>query len=114
MRRIFDRLHARAKKADMVMKRGGIGSGFQPVEDVKNVRFAAPDDLLLLDETLAELTKKDPVSGKLVELRYFAGLSMEQAAEVMGISTATGYRHWSFARAWLHSRIKRRRPEREK
>ena len=64
-------------------------------------------DLLLLDETLAELTRQDPQGGQLVEFRYFAGLTVEEAAAVLGISAATAYRHWAFARAWLHATIAR-------
>jgi RNA polymerase sigma factor (TIGR02999 family) len=102
MRRILiDR--ARAKQAN---KRGGDWRRV-PLEAIENVRFAAPDDLLLLDETLQALSKHDPVCEKLVELRYFAGLSVEEAAGVVGISTATAYRHWAFARAWLHSQMNR-------
>ncbi len=93
--------HARAKQAD---KRGGDRQRV-PLETVENVRIAAPDELLILDETLLALSGQDPVGGKLVELRYFAGLSVEEAADVVGISTATAYRHWAFARAWLHSQI---------
>jgi len=97
--------HARAKLAD---KRGG---DWQRItfEAASNLAAAAPEDLLLLDETLAELSGRDPISGKLVELRYFAGLSVEEAAAAVGVSAATAYRHWSFARAWLYSHIERRR-----
>jgi RNA polymerase sigma factor (TIGR02999 family) len=101
--------HARSKLAD---KRGGDWQRV-PLEAAENLAIAAPDDLLLLDETLRELALRDPVGGKLVELRYFAGLSTEQAAEAVGISTATAYRHWSFARAWLHAQIKLHRKESE-
>jgi RNA polymerase sigma factor (TIGR02999 family) len=66
---------------------------------------ALPEDLLALDEALERLSQHDPVAGKLVQLRYFAALSIEQAAEVLGLSTATAYRHWSFARAWLHAQL---------
>jgi RNA polymerase sigma factor (TIGR02999 family) len=102
--------HARAKQAD---KRGG---DWQRVtlEAVENAQFTSPDDLLLLDETLQELSKQDPVCGKLVELRYFAGLSVEEAAAAIDISTATAYRHWSFAKAWLHARISHGRPASKK
>jgi RNA polymerase sigma factor (TIGR02999 family) len=60
-----------------------------------------PDQLLALDEAIDRLAGEDPTAGKLVRLRYYAGLSLEQAAELLVISTATAYRHWSFARAWL-------------
>jgi RNA polymerase sigma factor (TIGR02999 family) len=60
-----------------------------------------PDRLLALDEALDQLGRHDPVAGRLVQLKYFAGLSVEQAADALGLSRATAYRHWTFARAWL-------------
>jgi RNA polymerase sigma factor (TIGR02999 family) len=59
------------------------------------------DQLLALDEAIDRLAGEDPTAAKLVRLRYYAGLSLEQAAESLAISTATAYRHWSYARAWL-------------
>src|SRR5262245_470417 len=64
-----------------------------------------PDDLLALDEALGGLEKLDPVKAKLVTLRYFAGLTIEQAAEVLNISRVTAHRYWTFARAWLHRQM---------
>ena len=61
--------------------------------------------MLLLDETLRELARRDALVARLVELRYFAGLSVEEAAATAGVSAATAYRHWSFARAWVHARM---------
>jgi RNA polymerase sigma factor (TIGR02999 family) len=58
-------------------------------------------DLLALDEALTRLAAEDPEAAAVVQLRYFAGLSAEQAAEALGISRATAYRHWAFDRAWL-------------
>jgi RNA polymerase sigma factor (TIGR02999 family) len=75
------------------------------LDQAEAVAAAPPDDLLALDEALERLSEHDPVTGKLVQLRYFAGLSIEQAAEVLSLSTATGYRHWAFARAWLHAQL---------
>ncbi|MEJ2704921.1 MAG: sigma-70 family RNA polymerase sigma factor [Sedimentisphaerales bacterium] len=66
-----------------------------------------PDELMALDEELERLAAEDPTKADLVKLRYFAGLSIDQAAEVLGISRATAIRHWSFARAWLFQRIKK-------
>jgi RNA polymerase sigma factor (TIGR02999 family) len=60
-----------------------------------------PDRLLALDEALVRLGHHDPVAGRLVQLKYFAGLSVETAADALGLSRATAYRHWTFARAWL-------------
>jgi RNA polymerase sigma factor (TIGR02999 family) len=75
------------------------------LDQAEAVAAALPEDLLALDEALERLSQHDPVAGKLVQLRYFAGLSIEQAAEVLGLSTATAYRHWTFARAWLHAQL---------
>ena len=102
--------HARAKQAD---KRGGDWQRIS-LEAAGNLALVASDDVVLLDETLRELTRHDPLGGKLVELRYFAGLSVDEAGAAMGISAATAYRHWSFARAWLHSQMNRSGPSSEK
>ncbi len=59
------------------------------------------DDLLALDEALEKLAKKDKIKADLVKLRYFAGLTIEQAAQSMDISPTTAKRYWAFARAWL-------------
>ena len=61
----------------------------------------SPDELLALDEALTKLAEQDPTAAQLVKLRVFTGLSIEDAAEMLGFSRATGYRHWSYARAWL-------------
>jgi RNA polymerase sigma factor (sigma-70 family) len=57
--------------------------------------------LLALNEALAKLATEDPVRADLVKLRYFTGLTMEQASEMLGISPTTAKRYWSYARAWL-------------
>jgi len=59
------------------------------------------DDLLLLDDALARLSGEDPTAVEIVKLRLFAGLSVEEAADALGLARATAYRHWTFARAWL-------------
>src|SRR5262249_36257982 len=64
-----------------------------------------PDRLLALDEALTRLAGHDPMAGQLVQLRYFAGLSVEEAATALGLSRATAYRHWKFARAWLIAQL---------
>ncbi|HMO14945.1 MAG TPA: ECF-type sigma factor [Pirellulaceae bacterium] len=61
--------------------------------------------LLALDEALEELAREDPVKARLVTMRYFGGLTVEQACEVLGISRATAHRYWTFARAWLLARL---------
>lgn len=67
-----------------------------------------PEEILLVDETIGELINSDPVAGELVRLRYYSGLTIEQASTVLGISPATAYRNWAFARAWLASRLNSR------
>lgn len=63
-------------------------------------------DLLALDEALHELEQKWPDRAKLVTLRYFAGLTIQEAARAIGVSPATADRHWVFAKTWLHVRLK--------
>ena len=63
------------------------------------------DDLIALDEALAKLSEKDKTKSELVKLRYFAGLTIEQTAEVLGVSAATAKRYWAYARAWLIRQI---------
>lgn len=60
------------------------------------------DEIVAVDEALNLLAREDPRSAKLVELRYFGGMTIEQTAKVLGISTATAKRDWRAARAWLH------------
>ena len=64
-------------------------------------------DVLALDEALGELTRLDPRLSHVVELRFFAGLSISEAAEALGVSTATVERDWTVARAWLYERLAR-------
>jgi len=64
-----------------------------------------PEELLALDEALTRLAAKDQVKARLVELRYFTGLTLDEAARVLGISPATADRYWAYARAWLHQQI---------
>ena len=89
--------HARARDA---LKRGGgqgrvdLDSGTAAVEE--------PDlDLIAVDEALNKLAAHDPERAKLVELRFFAGLTMPQVAEVLGVSLATAERRWAYTKAWL-------------
>jgi RNA polymerase sigma factor (TIGR02999 family) len=64
-----------------------------------------PDELLALDGALGRLEQLDPVKARLVTLRYFAGLTIEQAADALHISRVTAHRYWTFARAWLHQQM---------
>ena len=63
------------------------------------------DDLIALDEALEKLHQENPVKARLVTLRFFGGLTIEQASEVLNISRVTAFRYWTFARAWLHHEI---------
>jgi RNA polymerase sigma factor (TIGR02999 family) len=97
MRRIvIDR--ARRKQA---VRRGGDLQRLD-LEAAAPVAPRPSEDLLALDEALDKLTAADRPKAELVKLRYFAGLTMEQAAEVLGIAPATAHRWWNYARAWLH------------
>jgi RNA polymerase sigma factor (TIGR02999 family) len=91
---------ARARNSQ---KRGG-QLNRQPLDDV-----AAPvpdDELVSLDAALSKLALQDPLKAQLVELRYFGGLSGDQAASVLGISPSTADRHWTFVRAWLQTEVR--------
>jgi RNA polymerase sigma factor (TIGR02999 family) len=92
---------ARRKRS---LKRGGDLAR----HDLDELQLAEPEigeDLLALDEALDRLAVRDPVKARLVELRHFAGLTLEQAALALGLSTTTAHRHWTYARAWLHQAI---------
>ncbi len=100
MRRILiDR--AREKRSE---KRGGTRKRLD-IDAIDVATKATPDQLLAIDDALAKLTREDPAAARLVELRYFAGLTVEESGKALGISTATAYRHWNYARAWLHSEL---------
>ena len=100
MRRILVE-RARRKRR---LKRGGDLARQELVEDA----IAAPEvdgDLLELDAALEKLQEKDPRKAELVKLRYFAGLTVEEAATALGITTSTADRDWAYARAWLYREI---------
>src|SRR4051812_20081396 len=71
------------------------------LDDTVTAPPTVSEELLALDEALTRLAADDPEAAAVVQLRYFAGLSVEQAAQGLGMSRATAYRHWTFARAWL-------------
>jgi RNA polymerase sigma factor (TIGR02999 family) len=91
---------ARRKQCD---KQGG-GRQRQQIPDLPAPQ---PDgELLVLNDALERLALEDPVKARLVELRYFAGLTNDQAANVLGISASTADRHWAYARAWLQTAVR--------
>src|SRR5262245_13186408 len=65
----------------------------------------APDQLLAVDEALSRLAADDPTAAELVKLRYYAGLSVEEAGDALGLSRPTAYRLWAYARSWLRCEI---------
>jgi DNA-directed RNA polymerase specialized sigma24 family protein len=71
------------------------------LESIDLVSTAAPDEVLVLDELIVKLGNEDPDAAQIVKLRYFAGLSIVEAARLMGISRSTAYEHWAYARGWL-------------
>jgi RNA polymerase sigma factor (TIGR02999 family) len=75
------------------------------MDDERLVCSVPADQILALDEALERFAKEEPEKAQLVKLRFFAGLSIEEAAETMGISRATASRHWTYARAWLRDAI---------
>ena len=95
--------HARAHLAD---KRG---SGLPKVAITEAIAMSReqPADMLALDESLARLSSVDPQQGRIVELRVFAGLTVEETAELLGISPATVKRDWAVAKAWLLREIRK-------
>jgi RNA polymerase sigma factor (TIGR02999 family) len=64
-----------------------------------------PTEIIALDDALTKLAEEDPPAAEVVQLHFFGGLSIEQAAAVIGVSRATAYRQWSYARAWLRCQI---------
>jgi RNA polymerase sigma factor (TIGR02999 family) len=102
MRRI---LIERARRKRRIVHGGG-----RQRQELHPDLVAAPapnEDLLALDAALAKLAGRDPVKARLVELRYFAGLTGDQAADIVGISPKTADRYWVFARAWLRREMDR-------
>jgi RNA polymerase sigma factor (TIGR02999 family) len=93
--------NARRKHA---LKRGGQAQRLE-LDAVELADQPADDKLLAMEDALVRLTDKDPVKAELVKLRYFAGLTNQEAAGMLGISTATAERYWAYARAWLQQEI---------
>lgn len=92
--------HARRNSA---AKRGG--DNLIPLDENIDAVSERPAEILRLHEALETLESLEPRQGRIVELRYFGGLSIEETAEVLGISPATVKREWAMARAWLHSEL---------
>jgi RNA polymerase sigma factor (TIGR02999 family) len=80
----------------------GAGSPTLAIDDVAGPSLADAEGLLAIDEVLARLEAFDERLGRVVELHYFGGLSFDETAEALGVSTTTAWRDWQVARAWLH------------
>lgn len=95
---------------DRARKRGRVRHGGEMVRvDFESVDLAATSDddtLLRLNDAIEKLAAHAPDKAELVKLRYFAGLSVAEAAEALGIAPATARRHWAYARAWLHAELR--------
>jgi RNA polymerase sigma factor (TIGR02999 family) len=93
--------NARKKKSE---KRGGQQ---RRIDWHNNIQAPAKptDDLLAIDEALTQLAAEDAEAAQLVKLRFYAGLSVDEAADVMGLARATAYRTWNYAKAWLRSKL---------
>jgi RNA polymerase sigma factor (TIGR02999 family) len=93
--------NARRKRTE---KHGGQRSRVA-IDDLEVISEGSTEDLLALDEALTKLASEDPVKAQLVKLRYFAGLSVEDAAKLLGISNPTAYRYWRYAKVWLYCEL---------
>jgi RNA polymerase sigma factor (TIGR02999 family) len=102
MRRVLVDI-ARRRRAG---RRGGPGVEHLPLDSVDIAQEETTTDLVLIDQALTELAAIDPRKAQVVELRFFGGLSLEDAAEALGISLRTANNDWAFARAWLFRRLK--------
>jgi RNA polymerase sigma factor (TIGR02999 family) len=102
MRRILIE-NARRKLAE---KHGG-GRHRVDLDDADVAARSDPDELLELDDLLSVLAREDPDAAELVKLRLYAGLSVEECADAIGISRSGAYQQWTYARAWLNGRLRR-------
>ncbi|MCA9126044.1 MAG: sigma-70 family RNA polymerase sigma factor [Planctomycetales bacterium] len=88
-------------------KRGGDLKRAEMADDLAAEASSDPDELLSLDEALDKLAQQDAQLAKLVELRYFTGLTVDETAQILGISVRTAKRNWAYARAWLQREMNR-------
>jgi RNA polymerase sigma factor (TIGR02999 family) len=93
--------HARGKKRH---KRGGDRRRVD-LEAAESLVQAPPEDLTALDEVLTRLAAHDPIKAEVVKLRFFAGLTMPEIAQALGLSLATAERYWTYSRLWLHAEL---------
>lgn len=100
---------------DAARRKGAVRHGGAQVRvdihDVEIAGVAADDELLAVHDALDKLAVEDPVRAEVAKLRYFVGLTFDEAAEILGISVATAKRRWAYARAWLFAEIQANRRE---
>jgi len=96
MRRIL----VEAARRKQTLKRGGAATRVE-FEPTDSIELGQSLDLLALDDALDKLAREQPLKAELIKLRFFAGLTMPEAAQILGVSLATAERHWTFTRAWL-------------
>ncbi len=104
MRRILVE-HARRKNS---LKRGA-GADHDELDESAIVLTAPPDELLAVHEALDSLAAQDPAAAELVKLRYFVGMTMEEAANALGMAKRSAENLWTYARTWLHREINKQR-----
>ena len=98
---------ARRKRA---LRHGG-GEARVDIQSIEIAALANDDELLAVHDALDKLAAETPQKAELVKLRYFVGMTFEEAAEALGISVATAKRHWAYARAWLYEEIQPNKPK---
>jgi len=87
------------------LKRGGAQERID-IEEIDLAMESPPEELLRVNEALNQLAAQDPIKAELIKLRFFVGLGISEAAEILEISPTTAKRHWAFARAWLYDELK--------
>ena len=99
-----DAFSSRVRNVSARVKHGG---ELQRIEltNVDIEMVAQPETVLAIDDALERFAEEDAISAELVKLRYFAGLSVEEAGNALSLSRADAYRHWKFARAWLQCEL---------
>jgi RNA polymerase sigma factor (TIGR02999 family) len=100
--------HARDRVA---AKRGGKDQMRLALDDVMQIGDRLNEDVIAVDLTLSRLQSLDPRAAPVVELKYFGGLTDQQAAEVLNVGVSTIKRDWDFARSWLMTRLKSKKPQ---
>jgi RNA polymerase sigma factor (TIGR02999 family) len=88
------------------LKRGG-GWRRLHLEDIDLSVAEPPDELLILNDALEKLAREDPACADLVKLRFFAGLTLDEAAKTLGVVRRTADRYWAFARSWLYAELRK-------